>query len=472
MPVINLPLHRRRFLLGSLTAAASSLAGCAPGPMARLAGPGTRYTDRPAVMAIGDSLYQGVRSLSFTSGLAPFSPPAQAARALNRPMTVPDPPVPLLFDLEHELRQGAGVRLLATVREASLDNMRFWTGGSAWSRHEAFDNVSIGGAEIASLYTDCDADYWSQVQTYHKQIRADPLPDPGATAKLWYALNVCFTLNPLRREEQARKTQIDQVRDRRPHLLLVNIGSNEGLYRAGFLGAFGEDTFASVAAIPRKMEPLADELARLPPEVETIVFNSLIQPRTASNLMPAEEAVWKYPGDDYFAAYGPWLIDPAQHVPGSVVKRFDDTVQEVNREVAALLRRRLGSRLRYVDLYAASSRLDGKHYQDRFMPVRAPDGFAHELRNRPFIHHVFDGRRFDGGLTGLDNMHPTVPGYAAIADAVLAAVGVSARTDKDAAFREDTLLNSPPLFTPIAQDELRQLGALGVFRKLTQETSA
>ena len=30
----------------------------------------TAYADRPSIMAIGDSLYQGVRSLTFTSELA------------------------------------------------------------------------------------------------------------------------------------------------------------------------------------------------------------------------------------------------------------------------------------------------------------------------------------------------------------------------------------------------------------------
>jgi hypothetical protein len=63
-------------------------------------------------------------------------------------------------------------------------------------------------------------------------------------------------------------------------------------------------------------------------------------------------------------------------------------------------------------------------------------------------------------------MHPTVPGYAAIADVVLNALGRgSVHTDKAAAYAADTLLNNVrglPLL--IAEIELSLLGAFGVFR--------
>ena len=73
---------------------------------------------------------------------------------------------------------------------------------------------------------------------------------------------------------------------------------------------------------------------------------------------------------------------------------------------------------------------------------------------------------FFGGFAGLDNMHPTIPGYAVIADVVLAALGRgSVQTDKAAAYAADTLLNNVrglPLL--IAEIELSLLGAFGVFR--------
>ncbi|HEY6439779.1 MAG TPA: hypothetical protein VIY55_07140 [Acetobacteraceae bacterium] len=65
----------------------------------------------------------------------------------------------------------------------------------------------------------------------------------------------------------------------------------------------------------------------------------------------------------------------------------------------------------------------------------------------------------------LQILHPTIPGYAAIADVVLGALGRSVKTDKAAAHAADTLLNDvkgPPLL--VAQAELSLLGLLGVFR--------
>ena len=64
-------------------------------------------------------------------------------------------------------------------------------------------------------------------------------------------------------------------------------------------------------------------------------------------------------------------------------------------------------------------------------------------------------------------MHPTIPGYATIADVVLGALGRgSVQTDKAAAYAADTLLNNVhglPLL--VAQAELSLLGLFGVFAR-------
>ena len=63
-------------------------------------------------------------------------------------------------------------------------------------------------------------------------------------------------------------------------------------------------------------------------------------------------------------------------------------------------------------------------------------------------------------------MHPTVPGYAVIADVVLAALGRAERTDKAAAYAADTLLNNlRGLPVLIAEAELSLLGMFGAFRR-------
>ena len=63
-------------------------------------------------------------------------------------------------------------------------------------------------------------------------------------------------------------------------------------------------------------------------------------------------------------------------------------------------------------------------------------------------------------------MHPTAPGYAVIADVVLAALGRAERTDKAAAYAADTLLNNlRGLPVLIAEAELSLLGMFGAFRR-------
>ena len=126
-------IPRRGLLVGGL-ASTVGLTACAT-PASMQAG-AMRYADRPAIMAIGDSLYQGVRSLSFTSELALHSPPAQVAGSLNLPMTLPDPPLPILFDLEASLRQGGLINFAARIRDACLNNASYWLNNAVWSRHD------------------------------------------------------------------------------------------------------------------------------------------------------------------------------------------------------------------------------------------------------------------------------------------------------------------------------------------------
>jgi hypothetical protein len=57
--------------------------------------------------------------------------------------------------------------------------------------------------------------------------------------------------------------------------------------------------------------------------------------------------------------------------------------------------------------------------------------------------------KFQGGITGLDNMHPSAIGYAAIANEMIrtynAAEGASASfIDLPGVYRKDSLLKSPP----------------------------
>ena len=118
------------------------------------------------------------------------------------------------------------------IRGRCVDNLRFWPSNQPWSQHEAFDNVAIGGAAIASLWEETEQTYFASLSSLTTRLQDQTLGIrelAGTIGQLWYALNTCYTLNPRHRPEQANKSQLAQVADRQPRILLINIGSNEGL---------------------------------------------------------------------------------------------------------------------------------------------------------------------------------------------------------------------------------------------------
>lgn len=421
------------------------------------------YADQPDIMAIGDSLYQGIRSLSYLPAMTHYSAPAQVAAKLGMIMVVPDLQHPLLFDLEAELRRGGLLDLVSHIRAVCVSNLTFWPLDQPWSQHEAFDNIAVGGATIDSLTDDTYSKFVGQVESLSAELRSSQLDVAQmatAIGNLWFALNTCYMLNPQHRPSQSSKSQLDQVEDRQPQILLINIGSNEGLFAAGFTGDVGPAAQQHLANIPALLGPIADRLKRLPARVERIVFNSLIRPRFVANLMPSPQHENDNPSDAYFSAYGPRIGSTEQAITGAELEAFDTLVAEVNGQAKALLQEALGDRIVFADLYNGALPFDGKHYTGRGMTI---PGSGRTLSNKPITPLPFS---YYGGLAGLDNMHPTVPGYAIIADLVLTALGrADLHTDKAAAYAADTLLgNLRGLAILIAEMELSLLGQFGVFR--------
>lgn len=424
-----------------------------------------RYGDKPEIMAIGDSLYQGVRSLSITSDRARCSPPALIASALGKSMSLPLMPRPILFDLEALLRSGGLVDLVLTLRQCVLQNLAAWRVNGAWSTEEAFDNLALGGAAISNLWADNYTLYQQQIEPLRAAIDANTGSTSellGDIAKLWYALNACFVLNPLQGNgPQAGKSPIDQVADRKPDILFVNIGSNEGLFAAGFSGQYDAAAQQSIDSIPPKMQELAERLkAAIPPTCKVYV-NSLIRPRFVPNLVPLKDAqLWPPPGDGYFASYSPNIGDNTISMDAATMAAFDQQILKVNNQSRDNMAAILGDQLTYVDIYAACNAFDGKDYANGGIAIPSA---AITLKNTPL--EIFFGHFNRGGFSGLDNMHPTVPGYRALASAVLEAMGMSTTglITNDQAYAADTLLQNLPDSYPVFTVEIALLGSLGLF---------
>src|SRR3982750_4938457 len=80
--------------------------------------------DRPELMAIGDSIYNGTRSLTTNAELARLSVPAQVALAFGWDFKSPTYPFDVLFNLEALLR--ANVFDLRTLKAAVVANAQGW----------------------------------------------------------------------------------------------------------------------------------------------------------------------------------------------------------------------------------------------------------------------------------------------------------------------------------------------------------
>ncbi len=406
---------------------------------------------RPNMMAIGDSLYQGVRSLTIKRGLIQLSAPAQIAEALGirHRFTCPDPTRPILADME------AWLRMLPSLSDVKADlavNTDYWFGKpKSPSGREFFENIAVASATVADLYTQSwqtSDDYLrslpSNVKSRIKNLKLGDL-DLG---RIVQSLNARFTLNPTGKQRYRGFTQVGLVAARLPKRLLINIGSNNGLWEMAF-----EANPAGQIRMKQELLVLAQQLNALPPDVADIYFNSLGVPSTVPNLMPVSEyQEWKRkPGPGaYYDKYENRFGFEYGTMTGAQLERLDARVAKANEEARQILRAAFDNRkrLHFVDLASLQKSRDAKHRrQTKKNVVR--------LKNRKTLSNVtteanFFGDFARGGLAGLDGMHPTVVGYALMAGRVLKAIAKAEPgqrpkdIDLDQAFERDKLLTDMP----------------------------
>jgi lysophospholipase L1-like esterase len=418
---------------------------------------------RPDFMAIGDSLYNGVRSATIHGELAALSAPAQAAPFLSGPngFAVPDYPRPVLMDLEEVLRELS----LAELREGVLANARAWQSADTWSSYACFDNLAFAGAAIEELFPAADGGmtYGLNAPVIDAQIEAleeSPKLDVAAAAKLWFAINTAFVLNPSRGEAMANLSALDIVARRKPKLLAVSIGSNDGLFGAILPGDYRRK-IDEIDKIPAKFARLGAHLAGLPSDIEKIAVTNLIRPSVVANLSPRWDGENRPGCGKYFKSYIPRIGDAGAELSAAEVAAFDRQILRVNAELATALTS-ADPRIVITDIHAMVDRYDFKHgCEPGYVAVK--DGRSvYRLDNRVYRHSYLFGF-LAGGLFGLDNMHPTAVGYSILADALLDSFGNIARTDKQRAYDNDTLLQNPPRSIEVIQGLVGLLGSFGMF---------
>jgi hypothetical protein len=399
----------------------------------------------PPLMAIGDSLYQGTRSLTTDRDLCAQSTPAQVARALGiADFMSPDPSQPFVIDLERWLDDPNFQRIGAWLGQ----NASYWLKAPpSPSATQYFDNVAVAGSEVWHLYAFSAADGQKLAEAEIAKLNGTPLSldNFGSVnvSNLYYGFNARFTLNPSSEPVFQNMTQLDWVARRRPNRLLVNIGSNNGLWDSCFNAKPGAKFYFGKAygpndGLPREdedftqIEELADHLARLPADVQEIYFNSLGRPRCVGNLMPVgitghpqhdDYLQWfEHPGTEYFDLYENRFALSATaygRITGKQMKDMDDYVAATNARIQDILSRALAGRnVIFVDMYKLLSAHDAKHYGD----VQGIVCGKRTITNNMFESGLLGGFRM-GGVFGLDGMHPTTVGYGLMAQTILAAMG-------------------------------------------------
>jgi len=190
--------------------------------------------DRPELMAIGDSIYNGTRSLTTNGELARISAPAQIADAFKWPFVTPTYPYDVLVNFETIVRNNEFS--LAGIVNKAVANAQAWLALPSWSAVDRFDNISIAQSTISDQWTLKFSDQFPKIQTLIDQLNNQASMATtdviNAFMDLYTAVNVSFLLNPGRdpASQWANMTPLDIVAARSPRRLLINLGINDGVW--------------------------------------------------------------------------------------------------------------------------------------------------------------------------------------------------------------------------------------------------
>lgn len=398
--------------------------------------------DRPELMAIGDSLYNGTRSLTTNAELARLSVPAQVARAFGWDFKVPAYPFDVLFNLEALFRANAFD--IDTLQMAVIANAQRWLDMESWADTDCFDNLAIAQTTIGNQSRFTHRNHVSQIAPLIDRLRNGSDLDLTGIVALYLAINTAFVLNPSRRLDSgwADKTPLEIVAARRPKRLLVNLGANDGLWTICLQAI---KTEFDPAAIADDMHDLGVQLAAFKEagQVDRIYFNLLPKVSCVANLMPRRDPDRPPGGSGYYPEYLGRLGQLGSLTAGDM-QAIDQELLALNHTIRDDFNSLFpGGGITFIDTYGLLAGRDDKHFRDG-KPIWVHNWRLNNVPLQGFSHK--------GGLYGLDNLHPTTVGYAALAQAVceqiVATEGLKPVQPIDfmTAFDSDSLLTDvPPL---------------------------
>jgi lysophospholipase L1-like esterase len=406
----------------------------------------------PELMAIGDSLFNGVRSLTIDPALASWSAPAQLAKALGANLAVPDYPRNVVINFEKWLTEI--VDIPGVLNDLS-SNIAFWN-TQPKSALPQFDNIAIASTTWSDMCTRTWQTAQAEIEQINHLVAAGQTTYNDNLGALFFAFNTRFILNPTGNPNTPAQTSMDIVAERKPTRLIVSIGANDGLWQMafssfacpGFNQANGVYGPAQVAAL----QTFLTALRNLPPEVQHIYVNTLPLPSTVPNMMPVD--------DDFTNKPGPQGFYPKyENRFGFNYGQLTDVQIGANNKVMADLQVFMNglvdpNRIHFVPI-------DKMLLTHDFKTNAAGQEIAIPLPNvDPLSNMMIDAGTdittltdyWDGGFAGLDGMHPTFVGYNLMAQTILSTIVASepgfqppgALPTVAQAYAADTLLNHLP----------------------------
>jgi hypothetical protein len=429
----------------------------------------------PPLMALGDSLYNGVQSLHINWFLSEWSPPALVAirlglieekgadRTGNRSFYTPQYPkhggkasevISYGFNLETP-RSITGIfgifglfSILGAQKKVLTDLLNVYTPPN---RRAMVDNLAFSGANSLDLI------YWTP-QEYRKLAKHALKRMNGSVTGPFLALgdaftyaNASFVLNPMRDKCLEKMTPLEQVELRRPKRLLINIGSNNGLYKIGFMGLDIENNMdrgscgseANLIGLRGKphcissiktfsttqfmsdTDKLMERLATIK-GLEYVYINNLAIPSQVANVV--------FPDRSSTSDSFKLNILGGKKIPRRIINNGDALVRQVNEDLKRRIAKRntvLGPKFVYVDVNKAMEEKNykqcvyaGKNNCDEKKLLISSDvsgtSTNYTLDNRPLKisgpSSLMTGSKFAshieaGGLFSFDNMHLSSVGY-------------------------------------------------------------